>query len=214
MASGIALFGGTFDPIHHGHLIAARAVLEQIGFERVVFIPAPKPPHKVGRELTDASHRLHMARLAIEGENCFDVSDVEIRRSGLSYTVLTVESFRQMVGPGVPLAWIIGRDSLPELHTWYRIGELIESCRIVTAVRPGYDAPDLRPLRQTLSPEQLDRLSRDVLATPAIDISATDIRRRVREGRSIRYLVPEAVRDHIHRHGLYAQAGAETPSPG
>lgn len=214
MTSGIALFGGTFDPIHHGHLIAARAVLEQIGFERVVFIPAPKPPHKVGRELTDASDRLHMARMAIEGEACFDVSDLEIRRSGLSYTILTVESYRQMVGPNVPLAWIIGGDSLPELYTWYRISELIDSCRIVTAVRPGYDVPDLPSLRKTLSPEQINRLGRDMLATPAIDISATDIRRRVREGRSIRYLVPEAVRDHIHRHGLYAQADAEIPPPG
>lgn len=203
MASGIALFGGTFDPIHHGHLIAARGVIEQIGFERVVFIPAPKPPHKVGRELTDASHRLRMARLAIEGEDYFDVSDLEICRSGLSYTVLTVESYRQMVGPDVPLAWIIGGDSLPELHTWYRISELMESCRIVTAVRPGYDAPDLSSLRRTLSPEQIDRLSRDVLATPAIDISATDIRRRVREGRSIRYLVPDSVRTYIHDHRLY-----------
>lgn len=206
MASGIALFGGTFDPIHHGHLIAARAVVEQLDYDRVFFIPAPTPPHKIGRELSDASHRLEMARLAVQGEPRFDVSDVEIRRAGVSFTILTVEAFRQCVGPDVPLAWVIGGDSLPELYSWYRIGDLVETCRIVTAVRPGYELPDLALLRRTLSAGQVDRLRRDVLPTPFIDISATNVRRRVREGRSIRYLVPEAVRTYIEANQLYQQA--------
>lgn len=204
MGTGIALFGGTFDPIHHGHLIAARAVVEHLEFERVVFIPSPNPPHKIGRELTDAAHRLQMARLAVRDEPRFDVSDAEIRRAGLSYTVLTVEWFRQAVGPEVPLAWVIGGDSLPELYGWYRIADLVEMCRVVTAVRPGYEVPDLSPLRRTLSAEQVDRLRRDVLPTPAVDISATNIRRRVREARSIRYLVPESVRNYIEENRLYA----------
>lgn len=203
MGNGIALFGGTFDPIHHGHLIVARAVVEQLGYARVVLIPAPNPPHKVGRELTDATHRLEMARRAVEGEPRFDVSDIELRRPGLSYTILTVEAFRREVGPDVPLAWIIGSDSLPELHSWYRIGELVDACRIVTAVRAGYETPDLSALRRTLAPEQVDRLCRDILPTPVIEISATDIRRRVHDGESIRYLVPESVRAYIHDHNLY-----------
>jgi nicotinate-nucleotide adenylyltransferase len=203
MASGIALFGGTFDPIHHGHLIVARAVLEQLGYERLVLIPSPNPPHKVGRELSDASHRLEMARVAVEGEPRFEVSDCEIRRAGLSYTILTVEAFRQSIGADGPLAWIIGGDSLPELYSWYRISELVDACRIVTAVRPGYEVPDLAPLRRTLSDEQIERLRGDILPTPSIDISSTNIRRRVREGRSIRYLVPDAVRAYIEQHGLY-----------
>ncbi|HOQ88030.1 MAG TPA: nicotinate-nucleotide adenylyltransferase [Phycisphaerae bacterium] len=203
MGNGIALFGGTFDPIHHGHLIVARAVVEQLGYARVVLIPAPNPPHKVGRELTDATHRLEMARRAVEGEPRFDVSDIELRRPGLSYTILTVEAFRRAVGPDVPLAWIIGGDSLPELHSWYRIGELVDACRIVTAVRAGYETPDLSALRRTLAPEQVDRLCRDILPTPVIEISATDIRRRVHDGESIRYLVPESVRAYIHDHNLY-----------
>lgn len=203
MASGIALFGGTFDPIHHGHLIVARAVLEQLGYERLVLIPSPNPPHKVGRELSDASHRLEMARIAVEGEPRFEVSDCEIRRAGLSYTILTVEAFRQSIGADGPLAWIIGGDSLPELYSWYRISELVDACRIVTAVRPGYEVPDLNPLRRTLSYEQIERLRGDILPTPSIDISSTAIRRRVREGRSIRYLVPDAVRAYIEQHGLY-----------
>lgn len=203
MAKGIALFGGTFDPIHHGHLIAARAVMEQLDYERVVFIPAPNPPHKVGHGLSDAADRLEMVALAIAGEPRLEVSDIEIRRAGLSYTILTVEAYRQAVGPEVPLAWIIGGDSLPELHTWYRVRELVDACRIVTAVRPGYEKPDLEPLRQVLSDEQVQRLSADVLTTPRIDISATDIRRRRRAGQSIRYLVPEAVAAYIEKRGLY-----------
>jgi len=214
MANGIALFAGTCDPIHHGHLIVARAVVEQLDFEQVVIIPAPSPPHKVGRHVSDASHRLEMARLAVAGEPRFDVSDVEIRRTGLSYTILTVESYRQAVGPGVPLAWIIGGDSLPELHSWYRIGELVEMCRIVTAVRPGYEVPDLAPLARALSGKQIEQLRRDLLATPVIDLSATDVRRRVQEGRSIRYLVPQAVRAYIEDHGLYATSLSGTfPRP-
>lgn len=203
MGTGIALFGGTFDPIHHGHLIVARAVLEQLDYERLVLIPSPNPPHKIGHDLSDASHRLEMARLAVEGEPRFEVSDCEIRRTGLSYTILTVESIRQVVSLDVPLAWIIGADSLPELHSWYRIADLVEACRIVTAVRPGYEVPDLEPLRRTLSAAQIERLCRDVLPTPSIDISSTQIRRRVRQGFSIRYLLPESVRGYIEQHGLY-----------
>jgi len=203
MARGIALFGGTFDPIHHGHLVVARAVVEQLDFERVVFIPAPNPPHKVGRELSDADHRLEMTRRAVEGEARFEVSDVEIRRAGLSYTIVTVEAFRAQIGANVPLAWIIGGDSLPELHSWYRIRDLVDACRVVTAVRAGYRVPDLVALRRVLSPGQIDRLCRDILPTPIIEISATDIRRRVREGRSVRYLVPESVRAYIEESGLY-----------
>ncbi|MBI4581118.1 MAG: nicotinate-nucleotide adenylyltransferase [Planctomycetes bacterium] len=203
MASGIALFGGTFDPIHHGHLIAARAVVEQLDYERAVFIPAPNPPHKVGQGLTDAADRLEMARLAVAGEPRFDVSDIEIRRCGLSYTILTVQAYRDTVAPAVPLAWIVGSDSLPELHTWYRVADLVELCRIVTAARPGYEPSDLTALQSRLSDPQIERLRRDILTTPRIDISSTDVRRRVHQGLSIRYLVPDAVADHIQSRGLY-----------
>lgn len=200
---GIALFGGTFDPVHHGHLIVGRAVMEQLQFERVVFIPAASPPHKLGRRLTDASHRLEMTRLAVAGEPGFEVSDIETRRTGPSYTIHTVEAFFEQVGPDAELAWIIGGDSLPELHSWYQIERLVDACRIVTAARPGYETPDLQPLRATLPAERVERLIADVLTTPRIDISATDIRRRAREGRSVRYLVPDAVAEYISAHDLY-----------
>lgn len=210
--SGIALFGGSFNPIHHGHLIVARAVAEQLGVSRLVLIPSAQPPHKRGDELASARDRLEMVRLAIEGEALLDVSDVEVRRSGPSYTFLTVEEYRRSLGPGVPLYWVIGGDTLPELHTWYRIRELIELARIVTAVRPGYEQPDLSALAQALPAEKIEQLRADILPTPRIDISATGIRRRVREGRSIRYLVPEAVGEYIARQGLYAMHSDGEPS--
>ncbi|MCL2329909.1 MAG: nicotinate-nucleotide adenylyltransferase [Phycisphaerae bacterium] len=200
---GIALFGGTFDPIHHGHLLAARAVAEQLSLDRVVFVPAPNPPHKIGHELSDAADRLEMVRRAIEGEPRFEVSDIEIRRSGPSYTVLTVQEYRQLVGPGVPLVWIIGGDSLPELHSWYRVSELVQLCRVVTAVRPSYEMPELTALQGCLPGPMLEQLKQDVLATPRIDISSTDIRRRIRDGRPIRYLLPDRVIEYIQSRGLY-----------
>ncbi len=200
----MALFGGSFNPIHHGHLIIARAVAERLGAGRLVLIPSASPPHKQTRsDLADAMHRLTMARIAVAGEPGVEVSDLEIRRTGPSYTFDTVNAFREQMGEGVSLFWIIGGDSLPELHTWYRARELVDACTIVTAVRPGYEAPRLGVLQPTLTIEQVERLLRNILPTPRIDISATDIRRRVRAGRCIRHLVPEGVREYIERERLY-----------
>lgn len=206
---GVALFGGSFNPIHNGHLIVARAVGDRLGVARMLLVPSANPPHKRGEELASAADRLEMARLAVEGEPGLEVSDVELRRSGPSYTFLTVDEFRRSVEPDVRLYWIIGGDTLPELYTWYRIRELVDMCRIVTAVRPGYETPDLAPLARVLSAEQIAKLRDAILPTPRIDISATDIRRRVGEGRSIRYLVPEAVRGYIEAHQLYGRAAIQ-----
>ena len=203
MGTGVALFGGTFNPIHNGHLIVARSVVEHLHLSRLIVIPSANPPHKGGDELADAADRLAMVRLALEGEPGFEASDIEIRRSGPSFTILTIDAFREKLGSDAAIHWIIGGDSLPELHTWYRVGELVDRCRIVTAVRPGFEAPDLSSLTRSLSREQIARLRDSILPTPCIDISATDIRRRLREGRSIRYLVPEPVCDYIAQHKLY-----------
>lgn len=201
--AGIALYGGSFNPIHHGHLIVARAVAERLGVRRLVLIPSAAPPHKHGEDLALAEHRLAMVRLAVADDPDFEVSDVEVRRSGPSYSFVTVEEFRRTAGPEVPLSWVIGADTLPELHTWYRIREMAELCRIVTAVRPGYEHPDLSPLARVLADDRIRQLTEAVLPTPRIDISATDIRQRVRAGKSIRYLVPEPVREYIEQQGLY-----------
>jgi len=207
LGSGIALFGGSFNPIHHGHLIVARSVAEHLDISKVILIPSASPPHKQGStELAEARHRLEMVRAAVGGERLFEVSDIEILRSGPSYTIHTVQAFRQSLGSSVPLYWIIGADSLLELGTWYRIRELADACRIITAARPGLESPDLAMLEPMLTPEQIRRLVLGILPTPRIDISSTDIRRRIREGRSIRYLVPRPVAEYIEAQRLYRQS--------
>ncbi|UCG17217.1 MAG: nicotinate (nicotinamide) nucleotide adenylyltransferase [Phycisphaerales bacterium] len=203
MGEMTALFGGSFDPVHFGHLIIARSVAEQLELDRVILLPAVTPPHKDAADLTAPAHREAMVRLAIEGEPGFDVSDYDLTRTGPAYTVQTVAHFRRQFGLGAALCWIIGGDSLAELHTWYNVRDLADQCRIVTAVRPGWEKPDLDPLRALLGAVRMDKLESDILPTPRIDISSTEIRSRVRAGRSIRFLVPEAVRDYIAGHGLY-----------
>lgn len=203
--SGILLFGGSFDPIHHGHLIVARAAAETLGLKRVILIPSARPPHKLDRELTPAQLRVRLCELAVAGDPLFDVDPWEARQAGPNYTLLTVQHFRERLGLDVPLYWLIGADSLAELHTWYRVPELVEACTLVTVARPGVDLSSLPQLEALLSPAQLEKLRRHVLETPQIEISASEIRARVQAERSIRYLVPEAVRAEIERRGLYRQ---------
>lgn len=213
MGQRIALYGGCFDPIHHGHLIVARAVAERLDIGRVVLLPTADPPHKRAVSLTPAAHRAEMIRLAIRGEGLFELSDYDLTRPGPTYTLDTVRHFRTMLGAAAEMFWIIGADSLAELPTWHRVAELVDACRIVTACRPGWEAPDLSGLRKLLSGPQLARLTADIVETPRIDISATDIRRRVAAGWSIRYLVPDAVAAYIAQHGLYRAPQAVAGGP-
>ena len=205
MAQRVGLYGGSFNPIHHGHLIVARAVAERLRLDRVILLPSARPPHKGDRKLLDAQHRAAMVKLAIEGEPLFEFSDFDLIRDGPSYTIDTVTHFGELLVAKVELHWIIGADSLAELTTWYRVPDLVNACRIITAARPGWDAIDWTPLRAVLSDAQVAALQAGILPTPPIDISSTDIRRRVREGRSIRYLVPESVRLYTERNALYRE---------
>jgi len=198
------LFGGSFDPIHLGHLLIARHVVEALSLDQMVFVPSPHPPHKPREVLAPAAHRFEMVRRAIAGEPRFDVSDWEMTHDGPRFTIDTVEHFRSAWGAEIDVCWLIGSDSLGELHTWKNVSRLVERCRLVTVPRPGADAPELTALAGLISTEQLARLRRDVLAVPRIDISATDIRRRARSGQSIRYLVTEEVREYIEANRLYA----------
>ncbi len=200
---GVALFGGTFNPIHVGHLVCARAIREYLDLSRVIFIPAAYPPHRWTHELVAPHHRLEMVRLAIAGEPHFEASDVELQQGGMTYSLRSAATIRQTLGPQITLYWIIGGDALLELKSWQRLSDLVEMCRIVTAVRPGFEVPDLSPLLAVLTPEQVGKLRDLIIPTPRLDVSATEIRWRVRENRSIRYLVPDAVREYILGHGLY-----------
>lgn len=204
MTSRLGLFGGSFDPIHFGHLISARAVAEHFELPRVFIIPAARPPHKLNDKLTQVENRLAMARLAVEGDPLFEVSDVETLRPGPSYTIDTVGYFRGRLGPAVELFWIIGADTLPDLVLWHRVADLLAAVRIVAAARPGWRTPDLSALRAKVGPAVVDRLVADCCVTPEIDISATDIRHRIQSRRSVRYLMPERVVSYIETHGLYA----------
>ena len=201
--AGILLFGGSFNPIHHGHLIVSRAAAEALGAERVVLVPSASPPHKRRAGLAPASDRLAMCQLAVEGDAQFEVSDWELTQDGPNYTLLTVRWFRAALPPGQPLYWLIGRDSLCELHTWYHIAALVDACTLVTVGRDAREFPALRELAAMLSANQMERLRSHYLSTPLIEISATDIRDRAESGASIRHLVPDAVRQYISSHRLY-----------
>lgn len=203
---GILLYGGSFNPIHHGHLISARAVAESLDVARVVLIPSARPPHKEGSGLASADDRLAMCRAAVAGDSLFEVSECEIRSSGgPNYTLLTVRQFRAEIGPTEPLAWLLGMDSLIDLPTWHRADELARECRLVTAVRPGFVPPSVAHLAPVLGGEMAAQVLRQSVPTPAIDISASRIRERVRLRLSIRYLAPDAVLEIIARRGLYAR---------
>jgi nicotinate-nucleotide adenylyltransferase len=203
MSHRIALYGGSFDPIHVGHLIIARSVAEAINADRVLLLPTASPPHKEAGALTSAGHRAQMVRLAIEDERLFELNDHDMTREGKTYTVDTIRHFLAQFDDGTEICWIIGADSLAELADWYEVATLVDLCRIVTAARPGWDDMSLDHLTSRLSAAQIARLKENILETPRIDISATMIRHRTRTGRSIRYLVPESVRAYIEQHRLY-----------
>ena len=201
---GILLFGGTFDPIHNGHLVIARSAADKIGAQRVVLVPSANPPHKNHSSLTPARHRLVMTELAVRGQELFEVSDCELKRPGPSFTIDTVQYFRERYGPNIPLYWLIGGDTIKELVLWYKVEQLVDECIIVTAGRPGCDIEvDFTVFRGKLSDEQITRLKQFILETPLLDISATDIRHRIRSSLTISDLTPPAVRDYIIENNLY-----------
>jgi nicotinate-nucleotide adenylyltransferase len=201
--ASILLFGGSFDPIHHGHLIVSRAAAEILHADRIILIPGASPPHKRNAALTPAVDRLKLCNLAVRDDPLFEVSDWETQQSGPNYTLHTLRHFRQTLPRQTRLYWLIGMDSLAELSSWHRIGEVVALAALVSAGRPGTARPDLSALQGLMSPEQVRELEDHILETPLIAISATEIRARVRAGLSIRYLVPEPVRAAIEARGLY-----------
>ena len=150
-----------------------------------------------------------MVKRAIEGEPCFEFSDFDLAREGPSYTIDTVAHFHKLLGPDIDLHWIVGADSLAELPTWHRAPELVDMCRIIAAARAGWEQMAWEELRKTLSDAQITSLRAGILNTPVIEISSTDIRRRIREGRSIQYLVPDTVRTYIEKHALYRSSAPD-----
>ncbi len=209
MTQSIGIYGGTFDPVHHGHLILARDAMEQLNLARMIFVPAAISPHKLARSPdADGAHRLAMLRAATAGEERFAVDPCELGRAGPSYTVDTLLDLRRRLPPETALFYLIGEDNVPKLDTWHRIAELRALATFVVFRRAD------RPVAPILAGPGTDfpTLAR------RLDLSATEIRNRVAAGRSIRYFVPESVAAIIDREGLYrptatitAAAPKETP---
>ncbi|MGZ5504575.1 MAG: nicotinate-nucleotide adenylyltransferase [Chthoniobacterales bacterium] len=187
MAKKIGIYGGTFDPIHHGHLILAREALEKLGLEQIIFVPAAVSPHKITKTSAPASVRVEMLRAAIGGEPQFSIDELELNRPPPSYTFDTIAEFKRRNSQN-EFFYLIGSDNLPRLETWHRFAELRTLMQFVVLHRGAGEAHSDFPT-----------IARH------IDISATEIRKRVASGRSIRYLVPPAVEEIIARYQLYRE---------
>ncbi|HEY32605.1 MAG TPA: nicotinate-nucleotide adenylyltransferase [Dehalococcoidia bacterium] len=199
MKSGI--LGGTFDPIHNGHLAIAGEVRAQLNLDEILFVPTGQPWRKGGNSILPTEHRVEMVRLAITGKPYYRLSLIEVEREGPSYTLDTLTELSSQLTTGDKIYFIVGWDSLTDLPNWKSPERIIQLCWLVAVPRPGYPHPDLESLEarmQGLS-ERLVLLDR-----PDVDVSASEIRERVASGLPISGLVPEAVEQYIREHGLYS----------
>jgi nicotinate-nucleotide adenylyltransferase len=194
----IGLMGGTFDPVHLGHLLIAEVARAEFTLDRVIWIPAGDPPHKHGVTITPQEYRYAMVILATASNPYFEVSRLELERKGPSYTLDTILHFAREY-EGDELFFITGADAILEILTWYRHQDVIAACRFIAVTRPGYD---LARLSAVLPPDYLARIG--ALTAPGVDISSTMIRNRSRDGDPIRYMVPDSVDSYIAKHALYA----------
>lgn len=205
--SRIGIMGGTFDPIHNGHLVTAEEARVQFGLQRVIFVPNHHPPHKDPREVSAPEHRYLMTFLATVTNPAFTVSRDEIEREGPSYTIETIRRFRADL-PGAALYYITGADAILQIlrGEWEDSPGLLALCDFIAATRPGFvlDPEDARA--QNVTGRRLDNVH--FMEIPALAISSTDIRARVQRGRPIKYLVPEPVENYILKHALYAASAA------
>ncbi|AHM56462.1 nicotinate-nucleotide adenylyltransferase NadD [Peptoclostridium acidaminophilum DSM 3953] len=199
-ADRIGIMGGTFDPIHNGHLAMAEAVREAFSLDRVLFIPSGKPPHKRRSEIADKQHRYNMTVLATNSNNAFEVSPVEVEREQLSYTVDTLKILKEEYKDS-EIFLVMGADALCDIESWSRVDELLKLCRVVGATRPGIDIDEFK--------REIEKIQRQFnvqilhVHVPSLDISSTDIRERAKRGSSIKYLIPEEVEKYIYKYKLY-----------
>jgi len=201
----IGVIGGTFDPIHYGHLAAAEEARVRMNLERVLFVVAGVPPHKLNEEVTPVEHRLAIVSLAVASNPYFAISNVDVDRPGPSYTVDTISILQEQWGQETEIYFIMGLDSLVELPTWHQPQRLIQSCRLVAVRRPRFEI-DMSQLEASL-PGISSRV--EIIDMPEVDISSSDLQRRVREGLPIKYQVPEEVERYINDHELYQRPQEE-----
>lgn len=211
----IGLFGGTFNPVHIGHLRCAEEIREQFALDRIVFVPAFMPPHKKN-PIVSPEHRCEMTRLAIADNPCFELSDVELQREGNSYSYDTITYFHKKEEPGSELFFIIGSDAFREVHTWRNYPDFFEQCGFIVMNRAGVRAPSPLNLPGNIAREFM-RLDENTYThrsgnricfgrVSALDISSTDIRTRIVGGRTISYLVTATVERYLLENRLYRQS--------
>jgi len=199
----IAVFGGTFDPVHVGHTTVADAAARYIGAEIVVFVPAKRSPLKSSLPLASGEHRLNMITLAIKGNKRFSLSDCELKKPEPSYTLNTVRWFKDNYGPDISIHWLIGADTVGELPHWYKITDLIDECSVSAMYRAGFDPPDFSQFEQLWGRQRIEKLRQSIVPTPLVDISSTEIRRRLAAGLEVCDMLHPPVEDYIRKHGLY-----------
>lgn len=197
----IGIMGGTFSPIHYGHLLISEVIREEFNLSKILFVPAKRPPHKDFTQIIEAEDRLNMVRLAIHSNPYFDVSDIELKREGASYTIDSVHEFRKLFGPKEELGLIIGADSLVQIETWKSYTQIMKLVTLIVAARPD---TDMRLLDETICKLQGEFGARILKSSgKALDYSSTEIRERVKKSQSIRYRVPPEVILYIDERGLY-----------
>jgi nicotinate-nucleotide adenylyltransferase len=198
----LGIFGGTFDPVHYGHLLLAECCREQCRLDAVWFLPAAVPPHKQRKDLTPAAARVEMLELAVTANEAFSVCRYEADRGGLNYTADTLAHFHQE-DPGWELFFLLGADMLRDLPRWRDPARICELALVVAVRRSGQRPPDFDALAGLASPARIDEIRRHQVEMPEMALSGTDLRRRVAAGQSIRYRTPRAVEQYIRAHGLY-----------
>jgi nicotinate-nucleotide adenylyltransferase len=202
----IGVFGGTFDPVHVGHLILAEQAREQARLDAVWFVPAPRPPHKDASKITRFEQRVEMLNLAIAGNPAFRVDELENERPGTTYTVDTIAELRRR-HPGDDFFLLVGSDTLEDVPLWHEPVALLKQAGLAVMARPGHAVPSADQLRRRLDLPESVHLRIEVVQAPLIDISSHDLRNRAEAGRSLRYFLPRAVECYVLEKRLYHRAG-------
>lgn len=198
----LGIFGGTFDPVHYGHLLLAELCREQARLDQVWFLPAATPPHKSQREITSAAQRIEMLELALSGNPHFEICTLEVDRGGVNYTFQTLEDIDQQ-RPHDELFFLLGADSLNDFPRWRQPARICQLATPLVVVRPGTESLDWKALEEIVGPARTEQIQDCQVQMPEIGLSSSEIRRRVASGESIRYQTTRAVEKFIHSHGLY-----------
>jgi nicotinate-nucleotide adenylyltransferase len=198
------VFGGSFDPVHYGHLLLAESCREACSLDLVLFVPTAVSPHKQDQLPSEARHRIEMLKLAIGGHPAFDVSEIEIRRAGISFTVDTLRELHRE-NPQDELFLLMGADSCEDFPTWRQPSEICQLASLVVVGRAGSPIPDLEKLKRSIDPQQAESIRCHFVEMPCVDYSSSRIRERVAAGQSIRFQTPRAVEMYIQTHSLYVR---------